>query len=568
MPTARNGARVCLVIFVLFSLLTAAAAEDDRRTIVTVVDVNGRPLQGATVRITRTVPHRHWWSKRSAPDTTGKDGTVQLAGPTAFSMRLRAQHAGSRAAGEVEGVRSGDPVTITVRPGSQVVVQVVSPAGGPVPHAIVSIRPTPRRRGVRAVSTRADSKGTAVFEGVMPGRYDGSIDAWGYERTSVSEFAVDADSASRQSTVVGHGRTHPLEVVLANGKPAQSVRIRVVGLTDADGHRLIRGRDGKFSLPSFPNYATVELVDAAGGVALLKVMPNGIQPCSTIDGVATVTLKKPVTLRGRAQGARGTKTLVELATLSFPVPNLGVRTHSVVRLSADGRYEFRGVVPHARFVVRVNPSGRMRNAAQFGVTGEPGSETEAMLRRTSAGSLKISVVGPKKEPLPDAIVTIVPNTLLKFGTANLPFYALMEPVPYRTDARGTVVITSEANTTVRIGVRCRGFLAVRAFERRLPGSGTETLKVQLGVVRRIEGAVRTPEGIALANVMVRVYPVDPRARELTWGRTDSRGRYVVEVDEKHRELRLEARRGRARATAEWRVKDKNTSLELVVDCDR
>ena len=228
----------------------AAAPVGDAGLDVHVIDSEGRPVQGAVVRVF-SVATEHDADRRS-------DGVVYFAGekwtktddPLAFDSLPRGETwvlaygaQKSRASARVVLDETRRTVTLALAPASLLAVRVIDDEGKPVADARISVKTSDPLLNIAFT----DAEGRITFDRLGPAPFGVTVSAEGYDE--ISRSGVYPDVAPLEIKLERLGG-FDISVLDANGEPASFAEVLVSGpgvwparstIADADGHASILG---------------------------------------------------------------------------------------------------------------------------------------------------------------------------------------------------------------------------------------------------------------------------------------------------------------------------------------
>ncbi|WP_163867415.1 carboxypeptidase-like regulatory domain-containing protein [Myxococcus eversor] len=491
-----------------------------------VVDSEGRPVLGASVRALRTGSALPESENIVEEVLTTSEGVWRMRALPEGTFRFMATHA--RFAPSLseqvtlEGLASPPSVRIVLRPGAVLFGQVVERSGAPAPFARIQARQggAGGLPGTRH-GTFADASGRFELRGLPHTRFQ--VDAQGERASSLSQD-VDLGSGAAEVTLRLEAEGSIAGVVAASdGAPVASAQVVAIpedraalgALTESHSGRYasdVSDGSGRFRLPGL----------APGRYRLRASVHHSVQSSSfwlatgvmakVGDEDVRILLESPGTLRGRVELSDGEvpESFSVALTLSQPTAFQGTQGAFVL---AD--------VPPGHYTLTFLSRGSAPRTLE-GVEVGAGADTDLGLVVLEEGRRLRGVVRDAEGvPVPGAEVLAGPQLLGDGSQAG--------PAPLRSvsDASGHFALTGggEAALTVMAEHSTRGRsspLVVAA------GAASDALELTLRPLAGLEGTV-TRQGHPVGNVAVVAAP-----------RGSSTGRFMVmtQADGRYRFARL------------------------------
>lgn len=386
--TARPGVRVEGVVVYLV---------DEIRYVVEVVDADGEPVAGASVRVFGAERGERTLAPLTETYATGEDGTVAITAPDDAVLEARHPEAGRGRARVDTGVQVSRRARIALstevppeRAGDRAIAgRAVDGEGAPVPDARVLARfDVPGELHPERGATTGDD-GAFVLEGLDEGRYELTATAPGRARGR-AVAAAGAEGVAIELAAEGRVRVRVLDV---DGEPVAAATIvveRAMGDLEQETLAVVSGYDaeGAFDVGGLP-LGPCRVVAVAPGFA-------ASEPVSAIAAAdprpTEVRVGRGGTILGRVvSGSDGHPIEGARVTLEgrLGASSSAVPVSSSALTDADGRFELSGAPPGVGSVVAwaADHHGRVRSGIAI-----------AERVRVDIGTLDLSPVEDGEEP--------------------------------------------------------------------------------------------------------------------------------------------------------------------------
>jgi hypothetical protein len=395
------------------------------------------------------------WFGALIPDSVEFDGGAVTIGPLPRGIMSVAVDLAAFAQTRLPDVSFGDATkmvdagTVVIQqPGAVLHVDVVDGTGAPVPnHEVVIDDPRPRSPLVFSPA-RTNQQGRATFDRLAAGRYrvlsraakrcgdmlltTSRLVSLSGSGTVEMPLVVGGLATFRITSTLGAVRGVPVSAAPTVPPPALpfpfSSRVSSVGCrggTDSDGRVTLT------NFPPGPAQVDIQMTNStfvrqlevpSDGRELVVAIPEGLLPVHVVNSLT----KQPIA------GATVTWT------------GSGARVEATVTATGDALLEGVGTAGGTLAI-----SAREFQPVEEQLTEPPGlSHTVALMPLTPVPNLRARVIAASGEPLPDAVVALVPA-----NPADVPRVAV-------TDAQGVVTFSDAPSGSLQLIASADGFVAL------------------------------------------------------------------------------------------------------------
>ncbi|HEX5041680.1 MAG TPA: carboxypeptidase regulatory-like domain-containing protein [Candidatus Polarisedimenticolaceae bacterium] len=479
-----------------------------------VLDMEGKPVEGVTVRVEPAALERLRDVLRQQPVRTDAKGAFSFEGLQAGdTYRISASKKGfSRASAGPFPIKAGtvkEDVELKLDPSAALRVRLVDQDGKPVSALEVAVYPESDARGPRGGSTNdvpddqiaAEGDGRFRISGLPVGKAAVELLPDGYASIERKDLKLEPGKTGELGTLtVREGRVLRGRVLDGNGGPVEGATVR--GFWMADGRFKSRqaesGGDGRFRMSGLSEGALQALMVSAKGFA--SKTENGVPT----DQEAEIALERAGAIVGRV--------LLEDTRDPVPAkveatPEARAETMSGMRFQfgfnedvfadASGNFRVENLAPGKYTLIATLPGKAPARVAGLEVRSEDVADAGTVLLKEGL-ALHGRVLDAKDDsPIPGATVSVdEPQGGMRFSLGEVSAHATL------TDAQGGFDVTGLESKTYDVSVAHPEY--ARAAARAEAKEDAPEVVVRLSRGGTLTGTVRDAQKLPVPNASIMV----------------------------------------------------------------
>ena len=478
-----------------------------------VVDAEGKPIEGVSVRVEVAAIERMREMGRQRPSRTDAKGAFAFDGLQAGdNYRLSATKKGwSRASAGPFSIKAGtvkEDLELRLDTSAGLRVRLIDADGNPVPALEAAIYPDADAQGPRGNSNdvpadqiAAEGDGHFRVSGLPAGKATLELIPDGFAAIERKDLKLEAGkTVDLGALTVRQGKTLRGRVQDATGAPVEGATIR--GFWQADGRfrsRQVRsGADGRFRMVGLGEGNLQTMLVTAQGFA--QKMENGV----ATDQETEVTLERAGSIVGRVlleETRDPVPAKVEASPEAKVDPTPGRRFQFGFRedeyADGSGNFKLEGLEPGKYTLIATLPGKAPARVAGLEVRSEDVADAGTVLLKEGL-SLRGRVLDAKDDsPIPGAAVSVdEPQGMMRFSMGDVSAHATM------SDAQGGFEVAGLETKTYEVAVGHPDF--ARAATRAEAKEGAPEVVVRLSRGGTLTGTVRDAQKLPVPNASVMV----------------------------------------------------------------